>query len=44
MYMQYRPLYIDESPLEWWKLEANRMPILTFVFVQIYFNSELKMK
>ena len=31
MYMQYPTLDIDESPLEWWKLEAGRMPLLSTV-------------
>ena len=31
MYMQYPTLDIDESPLEWLKLEAGRMPLLSTV-------------
>ena len=31
MYMQYPTLDIDESPLEWRKLEAGRMPLLSTV-------------
>ena len=28
-YLQYPSLDIDESPLKWWKLECNRMPLLS---------------
>ena len=31
MYLQYPALDIDESPLEWWKLECKRMPLLSAV-------------
>ena len=31
MYMQYPTLDIDESPLEWRKFEAGRMPLLSTV-------------
>ena len=29
MYLQYPTLDIDESPLDWWKLECKRMPLLS---------------
>jgi len=29
MYLQYPSLDIDESPLKWWKLECNRMSMLS---------------
>lgn len=29
MYLQYPSLDIDESPLQWWKLECKRLPILS---------------
>lgn len=29
MYLQYPRLDIDESPLKWWQLECNRMPLLS---------------
>ena len=29
MYLQYPILDIDESPLQWWSLEASRMPLLS---------------
>ena len=29
MYLQYPTLDIDESPLEWWKLECKRIPLLS---------------
>lgn len=29
MYLQYPSLDIDGSPLSWWKLECNRMPMLS---------------
>lgn len=31
MYLQYPTLDIDESPLDWWKLECKRMPLLSTV-------------
>ena len=31
MYLQYPTLNIDESPLEWWKLECKHMPLLSAV-------------
>jgi len=31
MYVQYPVLDIDSSPLEWWRLEWKRMPILAVV-------------
>jgi hypothetical protein len=31
MYMQYPTMDIDGCPLEWWKLEANRLPLLSSV-------------
>ena len=30
-YMQYQTLHIDQCPLEWWKIEAHRMPVLSKV-------------
>ena len=29
MYLQYPSLDIDESPLKWWRIECNRMPMLS---------------
>ena len=29
MYLQYPILDVDESPLQWWSLEASRMPLLS---------------
>ena len=29
MYLQYPSLDIDESPLKWWRIECNRMPLLS---------------
>ena len=29
MYLQYPTLDIDESPLDWWKLECKQMPLLS---------------
>ena len=29
MYLQYPSLDIDESPLQWWRTEYNRMPLLS---------------
>ena len=29
MYLQYPSLDIDESPLQWWKLECKRLPLLS---------------
>ena len=29
MYLQYPNLDIDESPLQWWKLECIRLPLLS---------------
>ena len=29
MYLQYPSLDIDESRLKWWKLECNRIPLLS---------------
>ena len=29
--MQYQTLHIDQCPLEWWKIEAHRMPVLSKV-------------
>ena len=29
MYLHYPCLDIDKSPLEWWKLECKRMPLLS---------------
>ena len=31
MYLQYPTLDIDELPLEWWKLDCKRMPLLSAV-------------
>ena len=31
MYMQYPVLDIDSSPLEWWRLECKRIPLLAIV-------------
>ena len=31
MNLQYPTLDIDESPLDWWKLECKRMPLLSVV-------------
>ena len=31
MYLQYLALDIDESSLEWWKLECKCMPLLSAV-------------
>ena len=29
IYLQYPSLDIDESPLQWWKLECKRLPLLS---------------
>ena len=29
IYLQYPSLYIDKSPLQWWKLECKRLPLLS---------------
>ena len=36
MYLQYPSLDIDESPLQWWKLECKRLPTLPLLLVNTF--------